>query len=102
MGRYKDTPSEFPSLYVISAGAEGPVKIGISKSPIFRLKEIQPHSPMRLRLLKCWPMTSARHARQAENIAHMRLRNYRSHGEWFLASEIAAVAAVDWARGLLP
>lgn len=103
----KNTPAFLPDLpqpllagskamgvYVIAAGAAGPVKIGISRDPRRRLKELQAHSPARLR---CHMFVRELDGRDREFEAHLHatLNSHRLHGEWFAVSADQAEAAVD-------
>jgi hypothetical protein len=69
-------------VYFISAKALGLIKIGYAKSSVEkRLRELQALSPTRLTLVGQIPGDRRREAE-----LHKAYRKYRSHGEWFFAS----------------
>lgn len=70
------TPTGF--VYVIHAIGTNRVKVGFSKEPEKRLKELQTGSPYKLSLLTQWPGNET-----DERRAHARLRRYKIGGEWF-------------------
>lgn len=70
-------------IYLISDGEL--TKIGRSKNPIKRLKELQTGHPKRLRLIACFSLKSPREDRKMENRLHyiLRIKRCRYNGEWF-------------------
>ncbi len=86
-GAFRDTRSEFPFasgdsmngyLYLIEAPSVGRFKIGYSRNPQTRLRELQTGSPVELILRATIPTPVAR-----EVLYHLRLREFRIRGEWF-------------------
>ena len=79
------------SVYVI-AQERGPVKVGISDKPMFRLRSLQTGHASRLDL---------KHSREADNaklverLAHHALREKRLSGEWFDVTVDEAIAAIE-------
>ena len=65
-------------IYFISAENTSLVKIGYSKDPIERLPVLQRMSPVEMGFLKI-----INGDRQKEHVIHVKLRDCRSHGEWF-------------------
>lgn len=59
-------------------GDEGPVKIGYSTSVDDRLKTIQAHSPLRVRVL-----ATRDGGEDRETAYHAQFAEHRLHGEWF-------------------
>ena len=63
------------------------VKIGFSKNPETRLKQIQPNFPEQISFnkdLNCVYCEGEFEARKLENTLHKRLKKHRMFGEWFL------------------
>lgn len=65
-------------IYFVQGVDGGPVKIGVSQNAAHRLKDLQAHSPVKLRLLGVAPGTIFE-----ERKVHERLAAHRLHGEWF-------------------
>ena len=65
-------------LYLISDEAHKYLKIGISKQPHARLKFIQAHCPLKLKMLMVIPG-----GRRLEYGIHIRLSGLSIHGEWY-------------------
>lgn len=63
-------------LYLISDGTR--VKIGKSKNPEKRLKQLQTGSALKLKLLGTFDLSD-----HYEKRLHWILRNFRTQGEWF-------------------
>lgn len=63
-------------IYFIKGG--GFVKIGYSKNPRARLKELQTGNPNKLKLLATMPGTYS-----TEATLHEMFKSQRAHGEWF-------------------
>jgi len=68
------------AVYVIGCEGSGLVKIGHSKAPEKRLREISNMSARRVSLL--WT-SSPEYGRETETRLHQVFRHYRHHGEWF-------------------
>ena len=71
------------------------MKIGVARSPIERLAQLQTGNPDRLRL--AWNMPIAGDAYAVEAEAHVMLDRHRVGGEWFAVPSDVAVAAVSGA-----
>ena len=69
-------------LYFIQQGSNGPIKIGVSSDPIFRMRQLQTGNPYRLRLLGIIEDPLA-----PEDEWHDAFRDDRLVGEWFLPSK---------------
>jgi predicted GIY-YIG superfamily endonuclease len=71
-------------VYLVADSMSNSIKIGISKDPAKRLKQLQTGHPHRLKLLHtlCEEKYTAK---QAEALLHKRFWGYRtkSSGEWF-------------------
>ena len=67
-------------LYIIQSDKTGDIKIGRSKNPKQRLKQLQTGSPHKLKLLLI-----VENRGDLEKNLHQRLRQYRNrrNGEWF-------------------
>ena len=67
-------------LYIIQSDITGAIKIGISKNPKNRLKQLQTGSPYKLKLL-----TIVNGRGDLERSLHKSLRTYKQSckGEWF-------------------
>lgn len=65
-------------VYFIEAPEVGAVKIGYSEEPLRRLTELQPHSPVLLRLVFAVKGTYA-----DERSLHERFAGWRIRGEWY-------------------
>lgn len=63
------------------------VKIGYSKDPDARLRDLQTGSALKLKLWGTVPCRSAEHARQVEKLAHRLFHKQRRRGEWFHLSQ---------------
>lgn len=82
-------------LYFIQAGEGGPVKIGISETPVRRMANMQVGNHERLRLIAV-----ARVPIDAESDLHARLVKHHVHGEWFRpAPAVLEIAQSYEARG---
>jgi hypothetical protein len=67
------------SVYFIQAGNR--IKIGFSTRPLDRLKDLQTSHPSELEIIGTLPGTMA-----TEAALHERFRQFRTRGEWFIAS----------------
>lgn len=68
--------------FIQSIEGNGLIKIGFSNNPLRRLKEIQRHSPIELRIVA---MVNGNRELEAE--LHNRFSKYRKYGEWFEPSQ---------------
>ena len=66
------------SLYIIQSDVTGMIKIGRSKDPQKRLKQLQTGNPNKLKLIAEFKGEGWK-----ENYLHERLKSYRLEGEWF-------------------
>ena len=66
------------NLYIIQSDVTGMIKIGRSKDPQKRLKQLQTGNPSRLKLI-----ASFKGEGWKEKILHENLKKYRLEGEWF-------------------
>lgn len=71
-----------PHVYFVRAGADGPVKIGLSRDVAKRLTKMQTDTPAKLVLLGVVAGEG-----EAERALHAELAAYRLNGEWFAPSE---------------
>lgn len=81
------TPSQY-FIYIIGESKRGlNFKVGISKDPAKRRKQLQTGNPRPLRVLAKWDVGTRARAKARETIIHNRLRAERSlsNGEWFQA-----------------
>lgn len=81
-------------VYLIAEGEEGPVKIGVSKNPGWRICELQSGNPRKLKLIHCWLMMSRSEAFEFEQKMLRQLAERRMAGEWIDAD-------VDFIRDLI-
>ena len=94
-------------IYLIQAGDNGPVKIGVSDNPEQRLRDLQTAHSETLVLLD---KIDANHSN--ERNLHTRLAEHRIKGEWFRpheevfgvfeASKVMAMVGSDYDDGLCP
>jgi len=77
-------------IYVIADKASNRVKIGRSKSPFSRLSALQTSCPSSLTLAASFEVGSGK----AETAAHLALKDYRLHGEWFNVHVDKAISIV--------
>lgn len=74
-------------VYVIRAGSRNPVKIGVAKKPLQRLKTLQTGNPSTLRLLLVVPG-----AEKLETVLHRRFAEYRvDDSEWFYGDGVKQI-----------
>lgn len=66
------------SLYIIQSSMTGMIKIGRSKNPEKRLKQLQTGNPNKLKLI-----AEFKNQGWKEKIIHEKLRLFRLKGEWF-------------------
>ena len=74
MGQKQDNDK----LYIIQSDLTGMIKIGRSRHPQKRLKQLQTGNPNKLRLIKSFEGQGWR-----EGFLHERLKEFRLEGEWF-------------------
>ena len=65
-------------LYIIQSDVTGMIKVGRSKNPLKRLKQLQTGNPNKLKLI-----ASFKGEGWKEKSIHERLDRYRLEGEWF-------------------
>jgi hypothetical protein len=85
------------SSYIYIIGSDNPpYKIGISKNPERRLKNLQTGHPYKL---KIWELrkTESKKTKLLESVIHKHLDSYRMSGEWFDISLEQAILQVDFA-----
>jgi len=85
------------SIYIIQQGMTRLFKIGVSKNPEVRLRNLQTGNPHTLHLLKTFPCRVP--AYKAERIIHNHLSHVHVRGEWFQIPTDDAV--VNLARVLI-
>lgn len=69
-------------VYVIASSPEGPVKVGCSKHPDKRLKQLQTGHSEVLELAYTTAVPAAQ-VRLMERVIHETNRHRKVHGEWF-------------------
>jgi len=75
-------------VYFLKAWGECPlIKIGSSRDPQHRLRQLQTGCPFRLKLLGTIRCTSDAHAKTVERRAHNIFYKQRRRGEWFRLSQ---------------
>lgn len=87
------------SIYLVAHSADGspvaPIKVGISRLPLSRLKQLQTSSAYELKLVEYWECSGGDDdARYFERMFHETQAEHRLHGEWFSI-------APDKARGII-
>jgi DNA-binding XRE family transcriptional regulator len=87
------------SVYVIGC-PDGPVKVGIARNVRRRLIELQTGSASHLQILHEVEMEEDE-AVAAEAVAHARLADRATRGEWFAITSGEAIAALSASIGLL-
>lgn len=80
-------------LYVIADSLAGPVKLGISKDPQRRVKQLQTGHANHLRVFHAEPFPAAE-TRLYERCLHRDLGYLRRQGEWFDLSVVEAIAHI--------
>jgi hypothetical protein len=70
----------------------GPIKVGISKNPRHRLKQVQATERGTIVLLSTFGFWKRSHARRVETVFHRVCKAYRIRGEWFEMEPHHAVA----------
>ena len=74
--------TQLTSLYVIAESPSGPVKIGISRTPLARVSTLQTGNPRPLALMHRWVLDNAT-ALAWEKRIHLDLAEWKLEGEWF-------------------
>lgn len=67
-------------IYLIKSLNEGIYKIGVSKNPNKRLKEIQTGNPAPVEIVQLYETEMAY---KVEKALHNRYSHFNTHGEWF-------------------
>src|SRR5688572_30552615 len=85
-------------VYIISRILNGqlsqPVKIGVSDTPVLRLRELQTGSPHPLVIVRAFRCPSRPVANEIEKDMHRRLKEDCENGEWFNIDPIQAVVCL--------
>lgn len=81
-------------LYAIGK-EEGPIKLGISRNPEARVRELQCGCPFKLELLLVTPLSSRESAAKEEVNVHDLFAGHHLHGEWFDIDVELAGAGID-------
>jgi len=85
------------SSYIYIIGSENPpYKIGISKNPERRLKNLQTGHPHKLKIIEL-RKTDSKKTKLLESVIHKHLDRYRLNGEWFDIPLEKAINHVDFA-----
>jgi Meiotically up-regulated gene 113 len=82
-------------IYVIGT-EQPPYKIGISKNPQRRLKNLQTGHPELLRIHSIKP-TNCQETKLLETVIHRNLKHYKLKGEWFNINLKDALLEIDYA-----
>lgn len=82
-------------IYVIG-GEAPPYKVGISKDPQRRLKNLQTGHPRKLSILTL-KETDISKTKLLESAIHHHLKHHRTHGEWFDISLDKILLEVEYA-----
>ncbi len=90
-----DEPEGRIFIYVIGRW-EGPVKVGVAKSPASRLRELRTGCPYKIDLLHMQPARDRQHAMEHERFFHEVYVEKRLAGEWF---DIEADLAIEGVVG---
>lgn len=76
-------------LYIIQSDVTGMIKIGRSKNPEKRLKQLQTGNPNRLKLIATFKGEGWK-----EKLIHDDLKNWRKKGEWFSYDCVGSIPVV--------
>ena len=82
-------------IYIIGPENNGPVKIGISKKPTSRLKQLQTAHPEKLIIHNTFEIEESR-TKLLEQKIHKDLSYLRSKGEWFNIDPKEAIELVSF------
>lgn len=86
------------SVSIYAIGAEnGPVKIGISSSPLSRLAKIRTSCPFEIKLWGTLALPNRDEALQVESCVHEAYCDHRATGEWFEIDAEQAIEAIETA-----
>jgi predicted GIY-YIG superfamily endonuclease len=80
-------------VYMIKRHKDGAVKIGVSKDPESRLKDLMTGSNSELALIAKFPFSSRAQAFEVEKWFHRMNQRFRQKGEWFNYGAITAMRA---------
>jgi hypothetical protein len=80
------------SVYLIQSLEEGYYKIGVSKNPKKRVKQLQTGNSSELKLIASF---SSEYAHKIEKSFHSRFSYLKKEGEWFDLSLIEALSFVE-------
>lgn len=83
-------------LYVISDNSQGPVKIGFSKDPNKRVKQLQTGSNVKLSVFYTLSI-NPKHRIILEKLIHTATSHHKKHGEWFSLTVEDAIAEINFA-----
>ena len=79
-------------IYLIKSLNEGIYKIGVSKNPNKRLKEVQTGNPAPVEIIQLY---ESEIAYKIETALHNRYSHYNTHGEWFELSIMEEVSFIE-------
>lgn len=79
-------------VYLIAQGAGSAIKIGSTRDPVSRIKELQTGSSETLLLQRVICFRSRSEATECEKQLHEKFAHYRKCGEWFLSHDDIWVA----------
>lgn len=82
-------------IYVIGSDSP-PYKVGISKDPQRRLKDLQTGFPQKLKI-HMMKETESTKTRLLETVIHHHLKHHKTHGEWFDMSLKDILLEVEYA-----
>lgn len=85
-------PNDMNKIYLIKSLNEGLYKIGVSKNPNKRLKEVQTGNPSPVEIVQLYETDNAY---KIESTLHNRYSHYNTHGEWFELSIKEEVNFID-------
>lgn len=83
--------------YIYVIGTENKIKIGFSKHPLKRLKQLQTGNCDKLQLYYQEEIEDSK-IRIVEHLIHRDLKQYHKNGEWFNISVDNAINAVKFAK----
>jgi hypothetical protein len=82
-------------LYVVGWDIKGPVKIGFTKNPTKRLKQLQTAQPHKLQTFFLKSVESKK-AKILEGIVHTLNKHNKINGEWFNLTAEQAIADIEF------
>lgn len=83
--------------YIYIIGTEEQIKIGFSKQPEKRLKELQTGNEKKLQLFYKEEIQDSK-VRIVEKLIHRDLRRYHKSGEWFTMKPEDAISTLQFAK----